>query len=246
VSYDWDFAFILQPAYLRILLRGLGTTLYLTAYCIIFGTLLGVLLGTLCALGHAPTVGTVRPDPSRKGWRVIAALIRGAAIVFVDVVRAVPLLLLILTSYYALPLLVQEVSPFACATAAMSINLAAFVADLVRGSAEAVNRGSVMAARGLGMTTVLTWRRIILPEVIREILPSLVLLYITMLKMSTLASVVTVYELLHSAESIVQETYKPLELYVAVCILFVAVVLPLAAVGRRLERTQFFLRRSLG
>jgi polar amino acid transport system permease protein len=257
VNYDWDFGIVLQPAYVQALLLGLVTTLRLTGVCILFGTPLGVALGILCSLGKPttslPQLHALRVTAPRDA---AAAAIGTVVVAFVDVVRAVPLLLLILTSYYALPSLLERgplaaigaptASPFVCAAVAMSINLAVFIADLVRGAAGSISRASVISARALGMSKGLTWRRIILPEVTRELLPAIMLLYITMLKMSTLASVVALYEVLHSAEGIIQQTYRPLELYVVVCALFVAIVLPLSAAGRRLERTRLFVRRSHG
>jgi ABC-type amino acid transport system permease subunit len=87
-------------------------------------------------------------------------------------------------------------------------------------------------------------RRIVLPDVLREIWPGLVLLYITMLKMSTLASAPTVWEVLHSAESIIQRSYRTLELYLAVCIVFVVIIVPLSIAARRLERSEALRRRS--
>ncbi|MCI0624466.1 MAG: ABC transporter permease subunit [Acidobacteria bacterium] len=265
MNYDWDFSVLADPAYLTTLAAGAVTTLELTGWCVVLGTPLGVGLGIISLAGSGPATdghfghsGT--PSILFSPLRFALLAVRAGTLLLIDLIRAIPLLLLILTSYYVLPVLAQSaavrtifaavgtsapaISGVQSVIVAMSVNLAAFVADLVRASATSVSRGSILAARALGMSSALTWRRIVLPEVFREILPGLTLLYITMLKMTTLASTVAVYEVLHSADSIIQQTYKTLELYVAVCGLFVAIVVPLSVLARKLERTQLFRRRS--
>ncbi len=257
MSYDWTFSFLMQPAVRNALTAGLITTLLLTAMSILLGTPLGVAGGVLALTGRPVGGGIPRKRGPVSGMLMA---FRGAVILFLDMIRAIPLLLLILVCYYALqPLLnnraflgvvatfgIKEirVSPFAAVVTAMSVNLAAFVADIVRAAATAVPRGSILAARALGMNDRTMWRRIILPHVMREILPGLALLYITMLKLSTLASAVAVYELLHTADNIIQSTYRSLEVYVALCVVFIIIVLPLSAIARRMEQAQAFRRRA--
>jgi ABC-type amino acid transport system permease subunit len=272
MSYDWNFSVLLDPQYRGLLAAGLRTTLSLTFWCVVLGTPLGVLLGFLAYLDRMiPALPTGSGEASRRqaAYRLAAArtlrslmlTLSRLSMVLIDVVRAIPLLLLILTSYYVLPILARDllnlagfltrpdhgqtdVSSYSCVVVAMALNLAAFVGELVRGAAVATSRGDILAARSLGMGQFLTFRRIVLPQVFREILPGLATLYITMLKMSTLASTVAVYEILHSADAVIQRTYRPLELYVTVCGVFLALVIPLAYGARRLERSRAFLRRS--
>lgn len=246
MGYDWNFSVLASPEYQRLLGTGLLTTLLLTLWCIVLGTPLGFLLGSLPFLGQIRTrIAKQNGTAYDRVIRFLAVIVSRLSVLFIDAVRAIPLLLLMLTSYYVLPVLLHHaVTPFICVVVAMAVNLAVFVADLVRAAAAAISQGDVLAARSLGMGRLLTWRRIVLPQVIREILPGLATLYITMLKMSTLASAVAVYEILHSADAVVQKTYRPLELYVFVCLVFVAVVMPLAYIARRLETSQLFVRRS--
>jgi ABC-type amino acid transport system permease subunit len=256
-SYDWQFSILLQPAVRAALLAGLLMTLGLTAASVAIGTPLGIAGGVLALAGRQLAGGFRR---RAQALTLILAFIRSVVVVVLDVIRAIPLLLLILICYYGLPQLLNaplfrfwrvavgsteiRVSPVASVVVAMSMNLAAFVADLVRAAALAVPRGSLLAARALGMHHSTTWRRIILPHVMREILPGLALLYITMLKLSTLASVVAIYELLHTADNIIQSSYRTLELYVALCVIFILIVVPLSSLARRMERVQAFRRRT--
>src|SRR5262245_8857509 len=252
LTYDWDFGVLLDPAHIRALAHGVAVTLGLTIGCLVIGTPAGFGVGILASLGRelpgfeGNQGGHTGPDPI--GMRQACLRLTAAAtIIAVDSVRAVPLLLLMLISYYGLPVALSsiaelagkptpvQVSSVACALAAMSVNLAAFVADLVRGAVNGASRGGIVAARALGMTRAMIWRFVILPDVAREIFPGLTLLAITMLKMSTLASVLTVYETLHVSDQIIQETYRPLELYVGACVIFIGLVLPIGFLARRLE-----------
>lgn len=272
VNYDWNFSVLLRPEYLHLLANGFLTTISLTLWCVALGTPLGVVLGFLAYLDRImPALPRGNGEGSERlpAYRLaVSHILHGLllslsklALVLIDTVRAIPLLLLILTSYYVLPVVIgdihnlagllrplgypqTDVSAYTCVVAAMAINLAAFVAELVRGAAVGTSRGDILAARSLGMGQFLTFRRIVLPQVFREILPGLATLYITMLKMSTLASTVAVYEILHSADAVIQKTYRPLELYLAVCVFFLALAIPLAYGARRLETSRLFVRRS--
>jgi polar amino acid transport system permease protein len=261
MGYDWNFSILANPVYLGALAKGLLVTLQLSAICILIGTPLGVAIGCLPAATRGFGFDAVLRSHSRTRLqgllRKVSRILADAVVfLFIDVIRAIPLLLLMLTCYYALPYISPElagsfhwtgaapVSPFASAAVAMSINLAAFVADLVRAAFTGVSRGSILAGLAVGMDRSLVIRRVVLPEVLREIWPGLVLLYITMLKMSTLASALTVWELLHSAESLIQSTYRTLELYLAVCVVFVAMIVPISIFARRLERSEALRRRS--
>lgn len=231
MNYDWEFGFLFNPAYQRLLLAGLWTTITITSVSIVSGTLLGAPIGFLCA---------------RESRGRLLRTLRYVLVALVDFVRSVPLLVLMLVVYYLLPSLVGNgalAGPWASATVAMTVNLSAFVADMVRASVEALPPGHVLAGRALGLNPrqILTW--IVLPELIRDTLPTFTVLCLTMLKMSTLASAITLYEVLHSAEAIVQQTYRPLEAYIVVAVLLGSIAFVGSRVARQLERTQLRRRR---
>lgn len=222
MDYTWDWSVIWQ--YRSVFLKGSIITLELTGLVILLGTVAGIFLGVL--------------NLSQK------KVFRNALLFFIDVIRALPVLIFLLWVYYFLPVLLRsDISAFWCAVVALSINLSVFVADVVRGAIEGVPKGQVEAARALGMSKVLTMRRIVLPEAIRQLVPTFTMLYITMLKFSTLASVISVYELLHSADGIISNTYKTLEVYTAVAGMFLLIILPLTYISRRMEKSKWFVRR---
>ena len=120
---------------------------------------------------------------------------------------------------------------------ALSLTLSAFVAEIVRSSLHAVPVGHVEAARGLGMTKIQALRYIVLPQAFRVMLPPLVSMYIDTLKMSSLASIIAVYELLDSAQNLIMSSYRPLEIYTVVALIYVAIIIPFALFTRRYEST---------
>jgi polar amino acid transport system permease protein len=222
-SYPWNFGSVLS--FLPLLLRGLGITLLLTMTSIAIGTPLGVLSGIALLI------------PSR-GVRIPLQLIT-------DAVRSLPPLVLLLWVYYFVPFVigVPDLGAFWLATIAFSINLAAFVADVVRSSLLAFPPNLVDAAVACGLSPGKTLQKIVLPDVFREIFPTLSVLYIGVLKMTSLASIITVHEIVHAADQIRLETFQVIEVYTILGLLYLAVVIPLSAAARWLERSQSFRRR---
>jgi len=118
---------------------------------------------------------------------------------------------------------------------AMSLNLAAFTSDLVRSAVENVSRGEIDAGRALGMSRSQVTRHIVLPHVMREIIPAMTVLYIGMLKMSSLASVINVREVVYTAGTVIADSSRSLEAWTVVGAIYVALVVPATYVARRVE-----------
>jgi polar amino acid transport system permease protein len=163
-----------------------------------------------------------------------------------DALRSLPVLILILWVYYFVPILIgmPTMGAFWLALIALTLNLAAFIADVVRASLEAFPKGMKDAAYACGLSPFATLRYIVIPGVIREILPTLALLYISILKLSSLASVISVNELLHTADRIVANTFQVIEVYTVVAIIYLIVVMPLSALARLMEQSKYFKRRA--
>lgn len=153
-------------------------------------------------------------------------------------IRALPPLVLILFMYY---LLTQDIIGYAIdaywvCIIAMSLNLSAFTGDLVRAAIESVPVSAVEAGKALGMKKNQINRHIILPHVIREIIPGMTLLYIAMLKMSSLASVINVREVVYSAQTVISNISRSLEAWVIVAFIYIVIVIPLTYFARWLEK----------
>lgn len=216
MNYDFDFSVVWR--YWSAIRHGFAVTLFLTILVISAGTPLGFAYALL--LRRCPRWGQ-------------------ALLIFVmDVVRSIPVLVLIFLSYYLLPALfpVRVPSPFVIACLSLSIYLAAFCADVIRGALAIVPGGYLDAARAVGLSRRQVFWRFELRWVVKTVLPSLALLWIGMLKNSSLASVIGVYELTHTADGIVANSFRSIETYTVVAMCYIAVVLPFSTLARRLER----------
>lgn len=215
--YDWDFGVVLR--YRWVFVQGAWITLQITFFAVILGTVLGGLLG----LGRS----------SKRLW------IRLPVSVYVELFLAIPILVLLIWVYYCGPILLGvNLSGFWTAVLALSLTLSAFVAEIVRSGLLAVPNGHIEAARALGMSRAQTLRLITIPQAIRVMVPPLLSMYISTLKMSSLASVIAVYELLHSAQNLIMSSFRPLEIYTVVALIYVVLVLPFAFITRRYEATK--------
>jgi polar amino acid transport system permease protein len=214
MNYDWNFDRLVP--YVEAFAKGTLVTVILTAVVIIIGTILGILLGIAL---------------HRRLPRIITYPL-------VDVLRALPPLVLILFMYYFLTkqMIGFVVPAFWVCVVAMSLNLAAFTADLVRAAIDNVPRDATDAGRALGMTEAQITRHIVLPRVMREIIPGMTLLYIAMLKMTSLASIIIVREVVHAAQTVIAEISRSLEAWTVVGLIYIVLVIPATYGARWVER----------
>ena len=201
--------------YWKAFFSGTVTTLELTLLVIIFGTCIGALIGLL--LHKRPIRYILYPA--------------------IDVVRAVPPLVLLLFMYFFLTVQVigTTVTAFWVYVIAMSLNLAAFTADIVRAAVENVPASAMDAGRALGMSRNQLTRHIVLPHVFREAIPAITVLYIGMLKMSSLASVINVREVVYAAQTVIADISRSLEAWTVVAVIYIVLVMPASYLARRVE-----------
>lgn len=222
---DWDWSIVLQ--YRWALLRGLGVTIALTLSAVMIGTGAGIPIGVLLAT-------------TRRELQDLRAIV----VFVVDVVRSLPLLILLLVFNFWVAAFAGIKSAFVLAVLALSVNLAAFVADLIRAALERIPAPFIDAAYALGMTPGQVFLRVSLPEAVRDAFPTLTILYIDILKLSSLASVIAVPEIVHAATTISAREFRYLEVSAALAGIYVMLVLPLTLAQRRLERGALSHRRS--
>jgi polar amino acid transport system permease protein len=224
-NYDWDWGVIWLYRY--VFLEGLALTFAVTAISIVTGTLVGLCLGIVLS------------------WMSRSLrLVRVPLLFFVDAVKALPPLLLLLLFYYWLPYVLGVQSSFWLAVIALAVNLSAFVADVFRHAVGGVPKPLIEACYALGMTRRMVLRRLVIPEALRSIVPTLGILYIDVFKLSSLASIIAVGELVHRAAEISNYTYRFLEVYAALAVIYLAILLPFSYFVRRLETSRIFIRRS--
>lgn len=197
------------------LLEGLRGTLVLGLLVMSLGTLLGFLVG-LAKL-------------SRGGIRTMATA-------FVELFRDTPLIMQIFFILFGLPALGIRLNAFLAASVAMTFFAAANTAEIVRGAIQSLPRGQWEAARSLGLNSHQTLRWVILPQALRRTLPPLMGLFTTLLKDTSLATIVNVFELTTAGRRVVERTLASFEIWLVVAALYFLVCYPLSVTTQRLER----------
>lgn len=198
------------------LLKGAGVTLGISAVSIALGLVMGMLV-CLCRISH------------RKILSMPAA-------VFISALRGIPILVLLLIVFYMLPLIGIEIPPFMAAILSLSLNSGAFQAEIYRGGFLSIPGGQAEAARALGMGEARILRRILIPQVMHKVTPSLTNELVMLLKNSSLASSITVVELLRTSQQIVSNTYRPTELYLTAAFLYVFMSFGISVLGDAARR----------
>jgi len=210
---SWLFA----PSTLLFLAGGLGTTLLLAGLAIAISLVLGILL----ALARLSRVRALR-------W---------AATIYIEGMRALPVLLVIFFSYFALPGIIGiKLSPFAAGAIAMSAFTAALIAEIVRAGILAVPRGIREAAAASGLRGSQTMRLIILPIALRQMMPALVAQFVTLLKDTSLTAVIGILELTRRGQIVFsQPPFQPIPVFALIALVYFTVNFGLGTLGRRLE-----------
>jgi glutamine transport system permease protein len=201
---------------LKFLISGLYYTILLSLTAII----ISVIVGLLVAL----------PGLSPNKY------LRGFNRAYVEIIRAIPILVLILWVYYGLPQISgYTISVFWAGVIALALSDSAFEAEIFRAGIQSINKGQYEAAHTVSLNYVDTMRFIILPQAIRRILPALGNQLVYMLKMSSLVSVIGMQELTRKANELVVTEYRPLEIYTILLLEYLALILVVSAAVRWFE-----------
>ncbi|NNE87091.1 MAG: amino acid ABC transporter permease [Silicimonas sp.] len=202
-------------------LKFMLTGAYYTITLSVTAILISIVVGLLVAL----------PGLSkRKGWRRFNRT-------YVEIVRAVPILVLILWVYYGLPTLTGiTLSVFWAGVLALALSDSAFQAEIFRAGIQSIAKGQYEAAQSISLNYRDTMRFVILPQAIRRILPALGNQLVYMLKMSSLVSVIGMQELTRKANELVVSEYRPLEIYTILVLEYLVLILIVSAGVRWLER----------
>ena len=175
------------------------------------------------ALGFVIGLGVALLRDSR--FRVV----RAAAWTYIWVFRAIPTLVLLLFALNALPQLIPALKgpgypAFLAATLALSINEAAYAAEILRGGLLSIDDGQRLAARALGMPPTSVFRRVVLPQLVRVVIPASANDFITMLKITSLASVISLREIMTNTQTVIATTFRFAEWYTAAAIYYLVLV----------------------
>jgi len=224
MSLQLDFPAVLErwPNFLA----GAALTLELAA----FATVLGALFGTLAAVG--------------RGSR--SPLIAGACKGYVETIRNTPLLVQIFLVYFGLASLGLKFSAFTVAVAALTINVGAYTAEIMRAGFEAIPRGQIEAAEGLALSRLQIYWHIILLPAIEKVYPALTSQFVLLMLASSVCSQISAEELTAVANYIQSDTYRAFETYIIVAVLYIILSLVMRAGFWGLGLVLFPRRRRLG
>lgn len=215
MGYQWSFGFLAR--YVPLFWKGTLVTLGFT-----FGTiLLGLLLGLV--------IGLARLSGSR--------LLTWPATAIIELFRCTPLLVQIVWFYYALPILTGvQLSAVAAGVLVLSFYTAAFYAEIFRGGIVSIEAGQWDAARALGLSRWHMMRLVILPQAVRRMIPPFMNQSIIQLKNTSLVSTIAVPDLLYQGTLITGDTYRPLEVYTVVALIYFALLFPATLLAQAWER----------
>ena len=214
-AYAWDFSFLW--AYRWLILTGLGVTIAYTVGTILLGLVIGLVTGLL-RLSHNP-------------------MITAPLVAYVEIFRCTPLLVQIVWFYYALPVVLGvDIPAHVAAVLVLSLYTGAFYAEIIRGGVNSIESGQWDAARAIGMRRRQVMRHVILPQAVKRMIPPFMNQSIIQLKNTSLVSTIAVADLLYQGTIITAASYRPLEVYTMVAIIYFLVLFPLTLAAQKVER----------
>ena len=198
------------------LLRSAGWTLILTAIAFALGSLGGGVLAIM------------RLARSR--------LLRSIAVSYILVMQSIPVLMILLLAYYGLTLVGLEISPLLAASVSLAIYVSAYLAEIWRGSIQAVPHQQWEASSALAMSRAQQYRYVILPQALRISLPPTVGFLVQLVKNTSIVSVVGFIELSRAGQLVNNATFRPFQVFAVVALVYFAICFPLSRLSRHLER----------
>jgi polar amino acid transport system permease protein len=212
---DFDFAPVWHGW--RELAHGALVTVEVTAAALALGCILGLLIG----LG--------RLHPQRR-------IVFGLCTVYVSFIRGTPLLVQLFILFFGLPQFGIMLPAFFCGVLGMGVYSGAYISEIVRGSIQSIDTGQMEAARSLGMSYRSAMRVIILPQALLRMVPPLGNEFIALIKNSALVSLLTITDLMHEGQKIISVSYRSLEVYLAVALVYFVLTNATSLALRQIER----------
>lgn len=213
---------LLQNNYKQ-LLSGLGVTIALALLSFAIAMVIGIIFGMFSV--------------SPYKW------LRWTAEIFVDVIRGIPLMILAAFIFWGIPNLIESmtghqspINDFLAGTIALSLNAAAYIAEIVRGGIQAVPAGQMEASRSLGISYGKTMRKIILPQATKLMLPNFVNQFVIALKDTTIVSAIGLVELFQTGKIIIARNYQSFKMYAILAVFYLVIITLLTRFAKQLEK----------
>jgi His/Glu/Gln/Arg/opine family amino acid ABC transporter permease subunit len=215
MNYQFSFRVIEQN--LPYILSGLGNTLFVTGISIVGAALIAIGIGIA--------------EESRIKLLTIPMRI------YVEVFRNTPVLVQLMWIYYCMPIFLGVgLEAMTSAIVALTLCASAYLAEIVRAGIQSVDTGEVEASRAIGMSRLQTMRRIVLPQALVTMIPALINTFVSFLKYSALVSVIGVADLTYRAQVLSSTTFRPLEFYTAIAVIYFTVCSGVSLFGRWAEK----------
>ncbi len=199
------------------LMSGAAVTIEVTAASLVLGCVIGLL------------VGIGRLNPNRR-------VVYGVCSAYLVFFRGTPLLVQLFIWFFGLPQFGLMLPAFACGVVGLGMYSGAYVSEIVRGAIQSVDRGQNEAARSLGMSAGQAMRKIIIPQAIVRMIPPLGNEFIALIKNSALVSLLTIHDLMHEGQKIISVSYRSLEVYLAVALIYLVLTTATSGALRLIER----------
>lgn len=220
---DFDFSPLVDNW--RFLASGLGITVLLSAVSAVTSLLAGLVIALLRLYG--------------PHW--LSKLL----VFYVDSMRAIPVLVVLVWIYFAFPIIAGVTfPPFWAALVALTLHIAAYASEVMRAGIESVRPGQTRAGLALGMSRAQILRKIVLPQAIVRMLPAFGSILTIAIKDTAIATVIAVPELMHTAETVAGQSYRPVEVYTAVMLAYFLILFPVTRGVDRLYHRLAHLGRS--
>lgn len=205
------------------MVRAMGQTLLLALCGLFFGTILGLVFGILSVLKN----------------KVCKAIAR----VFVDLVRGVPMIVLAFFVFFGVPYAFNNIlgigltlSALQAGTICLALNCGAYMAEIIRAGIQSVDKGQMEAARSLGLPYWRAMQRVVLPQAIRTMIPSIINQFIITLKDTSILSVIGFPELVNTSKNVVANTFMSFQTWAIVAVMYLIVITILSKVAKVVER----------
>lgn len=210
-----DFSFMQK--YYGFFIDGTSITLFLSFFGVAFGVIIGVILALMKLSKNI--------------------FLKGFSATYIEVLRGTPLLVQLYIVYYGLPRLTGiDFEDITLGIIAISINSAAYVAEIIRAGILSIDKGQLEAARSLGMTNRMAMTNIIIPQAFKNILPALGNEFIVLIKESAIVSVVGIHDLMYNADTVRGNTYKPFAPLIVAALIYFVITFILSKLLSLMER----------
>lgn len=213
LNIDWSYAIEALP----FLLEGAKYTVIITVAGLIIGFFLGIFAGLARASSNSVIYGLIS--------------------IYVEVIRGTPILVQGIWIYFALPHLIGiNIDKVAAGILAIAINSSAYIAEIVRGAIQSIDRGQVEAGRSLGLNRVQTFLYIIWPQAFKRMIPPLGNQFIISLKDTSILTIIAVPEIVRQSQQVVANNFRAFEVYTAAAMLYLIMTLTISIILRITER----------